>query len=491
MLTRIIRSKTRPGVPLAFCLMLGAALGSLPGASPALATGGKFSTIFSFPPYGPTGNQPSGLLVQDRKGTMYGETQDSIYSISPRGTETVVQDLGLGASCTTGMTLGTDGLLYGTCAIWGGNESGSGIIFQFDPRKQSFNILYTFPSYDSADTEWPSALTLGPDGNFYGTTRADNSNVGTVFQITPSGVFTTLHVFQGYLQNDGAYPSAVGDGYDVNPIPLTLGSDGNLYGTTDQGGNNGFNNGTLYQITTSGALTIVYTFGPGLSPFAGVTEVNGNFFGQTGIGGTTNYGTIYELTPDGTYTTLHNFSAADDAATPDFRLTLGPDGNLYDASSSYRSGGYGPESLYKITPSGTYTDVYNGFGYPGTGTCNPTPGCLLTSGLYLHTNGHFYGVNEQGGSSDLGTVYSLKLRRAAAFVRPIVPAARAGEWLGILGQGFSKATAVSFGGKPAAFRVLEDTYLEARVPLDAGKGRIVVRSGNGEQRSNFDFSPLH
>ncbi len=484
----VIKGQNRGTKRLAFCLMLGAALAALPGA--ALAKGATFAPIFSFAPYGPTGNQGAGMLVQDRHATMYGETGDSIYAITPDGTETPVADLGLGAECSSGMTLGADGLLYGTCAIWQDNESSSGIIFQFNPKKKSFNVIYSFPPYNAADTEWPSALTLGPDGNFYGTTRADDSNSGTVFQITPSGTFTTLHVFQGYLQNDGAFPSAVGDGYDVNPIPLTVGSDGNLYGTTDQGGNDGFNHGVLYRITTSGAVTIVYNFAVGLSPFAGVTQVGDNFFGQTAIGGTSNQGTIYKLNPKGKFTILHSFdSASDDAATPDFRLTLGPDGNLYDASSAYESGGYGPESLYKITPSGNYTDEFNGFGTAGS--CNQVQaGCVLTSGLYLHTNGRFYGVTEQGGSSDLGIVYSLKLRGAAAIVRPLVPAAKAGHWLGILGQGFSNAVSVSFHGKPAAFRVIEDTYLEAKVPLDADKGAIIVKTGNGEQHSNTDFSPL-
>jgi uncharacterized repeat protein (TIGR03803 family) len=483
-----IKGLNRGTKRLAFCLMLGAALTAVPGA--ALAKGATFAPIFSFAPYGPTGNQGAGMLVQDRHATMYGETGDSIYAITPDGTQTPVVDLGLGAECSSGMTLGPDGMLYGTCAIWQGNESSSGIIFKFNPNKQSVHVIYSFPSYNAADTEWPSALTLGPDGNFYGTTRADDSNSGTVFQVTPSGTFTTLHVFQGYLQNDGAFPSAVGDGYDVNPVPLIVGSNGNLYGTTDQGGNDGHNSGTLYQITTSGTVTIVHNFAQGLSPFSGLTQVDGKFLGQTGIGGTSNQGTIYKLNPNGKFTILHSFDqTADDAAFPDFRLTLGPDGNLYGASSDYASGGYGPESLYKITPSGNYTNVFNGFGTAGS--CNQDQaGCVLTSGLYLHTNGRFYGVTEQGGSSNFGVVYSLKLHGSGAIVRPLVPAAKAGKWLGILGQGFSNAVSVSFHGKPAAFRVLEDTYLEAKVPPGADKGAIIVKTANGEQHSNTDFSPL-
>jgi hypothetical protein len=138
-----IKGPNRGTKQLVFRLMLGACLAALPGASTALAKGGAtFASIFSFAPYGPTGDQGAGLLVQDRGKTMYGETGDSIYAIAPDGKEKVVADLGLGADCSSGMTLGADGLLYGTCAIWENNESSSGS-FSSSIRRKSPSMSST------------------------------------------------------------------------------------------------------------------------------------------------------------------------------------------------------------------------------------------------------------------------------------------------------------------------------------------------------------
>lgn len=91
-----------------------------------------------------------------------------------------------------------------------------------------------------------NGLTLGPDGNFYGVLQTggnpglDGVGFGSVFQITPAGVVTTLHAFSG---TDGATPSTA-------PV---FGSDGNLYGITDGGGAN--NMGTFYRLSTTGQFT--------------------------------------------------------------------------------------------------------------------------------------------------------------------------------------------------------------------------------------------
>ena len=462
----------------------------------SLAHGARVTGLYDFGTVDATQTAPGGDLVEGSNGRIYGEmnfNRSEIYEMTPGGRETLLwtspQPPAGADVCYTGMTLGTDGLLYGTCEEWDNNDTSSGVIFQFNPGKKQhgLKVIYTFPAFGNGGYEYPSALTLGTDGNFYGTTRGDTTNpYGTVFKVTPQGVYTTLHVFQGASQNDGADPS-----YTTRPVPLTLGSDGNFYGTTDAGGLNGQQNGgTVYQITPTGTVTILYYFPNGISPLAGVTELNNNFYGQTYRGGPSNDGTIYQLTPGGVLTTLHNFNQmTDSAAVPNFLLTPGTDGNFYDASSDYADGGYGPESLYKITPSGTYTDLYNGFAYQND--CSPAPdACYVNSPLLLHTNGRFYGVTGQGGTAGRGVFYDM-IYRQAPFARLQLSAGKPGTWIGILGQGFSRTTTVSFNGVPARFDVVSDTFVRAQVPTDAGKGRVQIAGPAEELSTNTEFTPLH
>src|SRR6185312_3380483 len=86
----------------------------------------------------------------------------------------------------------------------------------------------------------------GSDGNYYGTTTSGGTGFGTVFKVTPAGVFTTLYSFSG--GTDGAKAET----------PLVKGSDGNLSGTTNHGGASGF--GAVFKITPAGALTSLYSF---------------------------------------------------------------------------------------------------------------------------------------------------------------------------------------------------------------------------------------
>jgi uncharacterized repeat protein (TIGR03803 family) len=123
-------------------------------------------------------------------------------------------------------------------------------------------------------------LVLASDGNFYGTTSGlggESTEYGTVFRITPDGSLTTLHVFD---HNDGSWPGS-----------MILGADGNLYGTTWNGGS--FDGGTLFKITLDGTLTTLYNFcsqsgcTDGERPISGLVQyTNGDFFGTTENGGT-------------------------------------------------------------------------------------------------------------------------------------------------------------------------------------------------------------
>src|SRR5206468_2927551 len=145
-------------------------------------------------------------------------------------------------------------------------------------------------------------------GNFYGTTAFGGSpGWGTVFKLTPSGVLTTLHVFCVTTCADGANP----------PSGLTLGSDGNFYGVTNGGGSAYGNGGagTVFKIAPDGTFTTIYSFcspdcSTGKDPVSALVQgTDGNFYGTTADGGTSNLGTIFSVDSSGAITTLHTFTS--------------------------------------------------------------------------------------------------------------------------------------------------------------------------------------
>lgn len=440
-----------------------------------------------------TNSFPTGDLALGRDGNFYGTVQNpnghsGIYQITPAGAATVLWADGSPSEtqCLTGLTLGIDGLFYGTCQEWGGNNyesGGSGIVFRFDPES-GFTVLYSFPECNGNGSLYPSALTLGTDGNFYGTTMGNsfcpNPN-GTVFKVTPTGTFTTLHIFKGNGTGDGTSPMG----------PLTIGSDGNFYGTTQEGGATQYNAGTVFKITAKGKLTLVHSFDDsvGYYPAAGVTQgADGKLYGTTASGGTYGDGTLFQLTTSGKIDYLHNFNyAVDDVDGPINPLTLGNDGNLYGPANCY-PWGCGAESLYKITTKGVYTDLYNGFTDPN-GACpdQSLTGCNLSSPMALDPNGVFYGTTMQGGNYQgqpigHGVFYSF-----SAGLKPYVilqfPQGTIGQSIGIFGVGLTGTTAVSFNGASAQFTVVSSTYLTATIPTGATTGYVAVTTPSGTLKS--------
>ena len=217
---------------------------------------------------------------------------------------------------------------------------------------QTLQTLVSFSGINGLNPLAAAALTLGNDGNFYGTTQqGGNSGYGTVFQVTTNGTLTTLVNFN---ENDGAYPVA----------GLTLGSDGNFYGTTEYGGTNG-GYGTVFKVTTNGTLTTLVSFngypGNGKYPWAALTLGNdGNFYGTTSEGGPGPAGgTIFKVTTNGTLTTLVNFNE-NDGAYPVAALTLGNDGNFY--GTTWEGGSYNGGTVFMVKANGTLTTLvsFNG-----------------------------------------------------------------------------------------------------------------------------------
>src|SRR5579871_3032975 len=200
--------------------------------------------------------------------------------------------------------------------------------------------LYTFSAPNGAAPL--AGLIQGTDGNLYGTTyNGGTGGFGTVFKITTSGTLTSLYSFSG---SDGANPRA----------GLIQATDGNLYGTTTGGGAG--NNGTVFKITTSGTLTSLYSFSgsDGADPWASLIQAtDGNLYGTTRHGGASGYGTVFKITTAGTLTTLHSFTDID-GAYPAAALIQATDGNLYGTTIGQpHPSGWGYGTVFKITTSGT------------------------------------------------------------------------------------------------------------------------------------------
>jgi uncharacterized repeat protein (TIGR03803 family) len=266
----------------------------------------------------------------------------------------------------------------------------------FDANARTETILYSFGSQPN-DGYYPQAgLVQGSDGNFYGTTFFGGANGGgTVFRISPSGSYRSLYSF-GSSPADGGEPSG-----------LVQGSDGNFYGTSD-GGTYGL--GTVFRISPIGIETILYSFGTfngdGYYP-SGTGLVQGsdsNFYGLTYFGGTYGLGTVFRISPSGSYTILYSFgSQPNDGQNPNTGPIQGNDGNLYGAT--VRGGTYGLGTVFRISPIGIETILYS-FG------SSLNDGIYPVSELVQGSDGNFYGTTKAGGTSTdcdggCGTVFRI------------------------------------------------------------------------------------
>jgi uncharacterized repeat protein (TIGR03803 family) len=253
-------------------------------------------------------------------------------------------------------------------------------------RAQSIGTVTTLHSFSGGDGGVSKAgLLLATDGNLYGTTSGvPLDNDGTVFKITPAGVFTNLYTFTSGTAGSNPYGG------------LVEGGAGNLFGTT--AGTTTNSGGTVFRITTAGALTNLYSFtgsSDGSTPLSGLYLSGTTYFGTTS-GGMTGYGTVYEINSAGTIETIYDFTGGDDGGTPIGPVVLGGDGNLYGTTAAYGADNYG--TIFQITPAGSVNVVYTFTG--GTDGGNPAGG--LTKG----GDGYFYGTTENGGSGG-GTLFRV------------------------------------------------------------------------------------
>ena len=412
---------------------------SMSGTVFGLTPGGSFKSFYNFSCVQYSclnGSLPAGDLTLAANGDFYGAASGggtgpcsypgcgTIFKISREGVLTSLYNFnGDDGQSPFGPLLQTaDGNLYGATS-WSNDCGGCGTVFKMTP----YGVLTTIYRFCSepycADGSSSGALKQARDGNFYGYTQDGGApKRGTIFEITPGGKLSTLYTFCVKLGcPDGSGPSGV-----------VQASDGSFYGITAGGGarnaacrlHSNLGCGTFFKLTPTGTLTTLSSFNwtDGAEPQALIQATDGNFYGTTLLGGSTNrYGTIFKVTPTGTLTTLYTFCTVrgcPDGISPT-DLMQGTNGTLYGATS------------------------YGGFHFP---QC------------------------ENGGC---GTVFSLDvgLGPLVAFVRN---SGLVGQAVRILGQGLTGTTSVSFNGTPATFTVNADTFLTAKVPAGAISGLVTV-----------------
>jgi uncharacterized repeat protein (TIGR03803 family) len=306
-----------------------------------------------------------------------------------------------GSSPRSSLIQGTDGNFYGITEF--GGASNMGTVFKLT-RSGIFTTLVQFSDTANAKGSFPKGgLIEGIDGSFYGTTSAGGAtNSGTVFKVTSNGVVTTLVEFDsGGSTNRGASPTS----------RLLRGNDGYFYGTTSGGGTTG--NGTVFKMTPSGILTTLVDFTNSIDSNSGVIgrqplaelvqATDGRIYGTTSAGGAANDGTVFSVSTAGFFTTLSQFTnngGTHVGSDPKASLVLATDGNLYGTTAS---GGLSDRgTIFKLTPSGAITTLVEFTGITGL-----NKGSAPTASLVQVPDGNFYGATSSGGINDLGTVFKV------------------------------------------------------------------------------------
>jgi uncharacterized repeat protein (TIGR03803 family) len=440
---------------------------------------------------GYSGIIPAGLMSQGQDGNLYSTIQNNgtanfgtAFKITTAGQLNTIYNFCSLKSCADGsypaggLTLGTDGNLYGTTVNGGKYNAGTG--FNLTPK----GILDTMWSFTATGKDeaapWYPPFE-GQDGNFYGTAPGVYSgNYGDIYKITPKDKLT-------------AYPLSFTNG--ANPNLPTQGTDDNFYGTAIVGGKPAckgyqYGCGVVYRMNAAGILTALWPFkgfygNDGAEPVGVLVQgYDGNFYGTTYFGGTGarcsgGCGTVFKITPAGVETVLYNFTGDPDGAYPDTGLTLGTDGNFYGTTSVGGKNNYG--AIFQITPAGKLTILYN--------FCSAT-GCV--DGIYpktpimQHTNGRFYGSTS--GNSLGGSVFYRLDMRLKPFARLVNWSGAVGATAEILGKGFTGTTKVSFNGtNTTVFTVVSDTYLTVPVPANATTGFVTVSTPGGVLKSSHKF----
>jgi uncharacterized repeat protein (TIGR03803 family) len=334
---------------------------------------------------GADGGAPSGGLITDSAGNLYGTSGGGIagagmvFKLSPMPdgswTKSVLYAFTGGADGEMGIdgiVFDAAGNLYG--ATYSGGTFGNGTIFQLIPNLDgswSKNILHNFGSGN--DGAFPiTTPVFDAAGNLYGTTSQGGvGGCGTVFRLAPGPenqwTFKVIHQLKGS-------PACISE------AGLTVDAAGNLYGTTRNEifgcDSPPLNCGTVFKLTpgpdNNWTLSVIHKFKglkQGADPYLGgvVFDAEGVLYGTVGYKGAHGDGLLFSLTPrDGQkwdYKILHQFREDTEGAHPAVTLRFDAAGNFYGAT---QVGGLKPHggAFFEMThgPDGWVFSVLHDFG---------------------------------------------------------------------------------------------------------------------------------
>ena len=356
---------------------------------------------------GNDGAGPYAGLTWDKGGKLYGTTHSgnsgtnwgNVFQLRRSGSSWTFNPLGLfDGTLSSRVTFGPDGLLY---SVSPNNIAGYvyGYAFSMRPKVNACvtvlcpwdaTVIYGFSGGTDGANPRFGDIIFDPAGNIYGTTPGGgNGNHGVVYELTRSGGGWTEHVLYAFSGSDGSQPFA----------GIIFDSAGNAYGTTAQGGQNGF--GTVYELSPSGrgwTEKVLYSYqngSDGSTPIGGlIFDSSGDLYGANDNGGSGGAGTVFELTPSGggwTYHLLNSFTGGAQCG-PRASLAFDSLGNLL--GTTYCGGANNQGNVFKLTPSGgswTYTSLYD--------FTNGADGAKPISNVIFDSSGDLYGTASLGGNT--------------------------------------------------------------------------------------------
>jgi uncharacterized repeat protein (TIGR03803 family) len=422
-----------------------------------------------------------------------------LFEVGRYGGFAIVHSFCALASCADGanplgtLIVGSYGSLYGTTGAGGSNALGT--LFRFTPGAASpMTVLYNFSCpYSACDGVDTPSLIEGWDGSLYGAAYAAANcnpscppviNGGTIYRLSPGGDFSTSFTFPcsaiGTVCPDGS-----------NPRALVQGDDGNIYGLTYEGGVHG--KGTVFKIGPAG-FEKLHDFcaetncTDGAYPLSLIQGADGNLYGTTQNGGSSSdLGTVFKITTSGTLEILHTLCVqgiptCTDGAEP-VTLLQGTDAKLYGLTSEGSSFGNG--SIFRLNTDGGFFRTLHKFS--DTFPFDAHDADVLIQG----TDGAFYGETFAGGSmlQLAGTIFRLDVG-LGPFVRPVLTFGHVGDHVSLLGSNMTGVSAVSFNGAPATIISSCETHIATTVPEGATSGPITVTTSTGTLTSNVAFTVL-